>query len=498
MRGLFRFLGLVAAAPFVWTAAFGQYDEHLHVPAIGFSELGLPLATARVNALATDGANRIWVATPEGVSALAPAPGADPERPESLFRRATFFPFREKDGLLADPVSDVAFAALGNDEHFFLGFASGLQYGRVLSTVGLSLPQNSVLLQGDSGAEHVNALAAGRTGPVWVATNSGLREWELQGASPGETPDSPYLEGSSVAAVAVRPDDPATAAAAVGDRVYLVVSGETPLALTSPGGVSGVKDLAYDGGSNLWVLGHTNTRVVVWRYAADDLGGGGPGEEEVDPRSAVPAGPWPLPEGVKEAGSLALDDVQGTVWVAAGSDGAWFAARQDGGLSEWQQVSDGTQNVPAPDRVVHRVFADPAGNVWFGTDQGVEGLVARFLSIDNTRYLGYGTTARITVLDVAAAGSGSVQVEVNGQVRAIPETGHPGVFSGVLRFSEDDGPDAIQIASTAEDTPVTFRYAYDPDNPERALTATATWAHIEDFEDDLWIGGPCFVDTLVR
>ncbi len=490
MRGLFRFAAPAAAATFLWTAALAQYGGHIHVPEIGFSKLALPLTTSRVNALAGDGANRIWVATPEGVSALAAATGADPEQPDSLFERATFFPFRQDDGLLADNVSAVTFAVMGNEEHFFLGFPTGLQYGRVLSTTGLSLPADSALFQGETSAERVNDLAAG-SGVVWVATGGGLREWGLGSQSPQESTSSPYAEGRPVVAVAGLPDTPKVAAYATQTGVYLVESGGTPVALELPAGVQEIVDLIFDDNGNLWALGETNTQVVVWRYNTAAL---------EEPQEAVPDFSSFLPDGVDpgDAQNLAVDPVQGAVWVAAGAQGAWFATTGGGGLSDWMQPTAGGQAVPPPSREVWCVFADPAGNVWFGTDRGVEALVARFLSIDSTRYLGYGTTVRVTVLDVAAAGSGAIEVEVNGASKEIPETENPGVFARTLRFSETGGPDAIQVASTSEDTPITFRYAYDPDHADRVLTATATWAHIEDFEDDFWIGGPCFIDTLVR
>ncbi len=491
MRGLFRFFALVAAVPLAGAVALAQYEDHLYVPEIRFTELALPLSTERVNALASDGANRIWVATPEGVSALAAAPGADPERPESLFERATFFPFRQDDGLLSDTVSAVAFAVLRNDEHFFLGFPTGLQYGRVLSTTGLSLPADTALLRGETSAERVNDLASAGSGVVWAATDGGLREWDLGGQSPLETTPSPYMEGHAVRAVAARPDAPEGAACATESRVYLVESGGTPVDLDLPAGVEEIVDLSFDDNGNLWVLGETNNQVRVWRYDAGAL---------EEPQAATPALASSLPDEIDpgEAKNLSVDPVQEAVWVAAGGEGAWFATVDDTGLSDWTQATAQGQVVPPAARTVWRVFADPAGNVWFGTDEGVEALVARFLSLDSTRYLGFGTTARITVLDVAAAGRGAIQVEVNGEPKEIPETDNPGVFSQTLRFSETGGPDAIRVASTPEDTPVTFRYAYDPERADRVLTATVTWAHIEDFEDDFWIGGPCFLDTLVR
>ena len=497
MSGFPRIFALVAAALFACSAAFAEYQDHVRVRKT-FSEMDLLSDAGRVNALASDGANRIWVATPNGVSALAAATGADPERPDSLFDRAKFFPLRQDDGLLSDTVYAVGFAALGNDEHFFLGFDKGLQYGRVLSTVGLSLPPGSRLLEGDTSAHQVNDLAAG-SGTLWVATNAGLREWDLGGQGPQESTSSPYSEDSAVRAVAVAPGNPDVAVYATQARVYLVESGGTPQDLDVPGGVTGIVDLAFDAESNLWVLGETATAVTVWRYAANAvLGQAGPGEEEPPPRS--PEGPWPLPDQVQaeDARGLAWDPVQGAVWIAAGERGAWFATWGGEALSAWDRVRDDTGSpIPAANRTVYTVYADPAGNVWFGTDKGVEALVARFLSLDNTRYLGFGTPARVIVLDVARSGEEAVTITINGSERELKSSA-PGVFTGSFVFSEEDAPGTAPVQSTPVDTVVEFRYAYDPDDPGRVLTATATWAHIEDFEDDLWIGGPCFVEALIR
>ncbi|GAB4258871.1 hypothetical protein [Deferrisoma sp.] len=480
---------LFAALMIPPAGARAQYDLHLHVPERSFSTLGLPLATAGVNGFAADGANRMWVATPSGITALAPAAGADPAQPATLFGRATFFPFRQTDGLLSDTATAVAFAQIGNDEYFFAGFTMGLQYGRVLSTSGLSLPQDATLFQGQDDAQRVNDLASAGTQRVWVATNAGLREWDVSGQAPQETADSPYSDGDAVSAVAVPPGSPTTAAYLAGGQVRLVDSGGTPTALQLPGGISALVDLAFDGDGNLWILGETNNQVLVWSYGAASL---------VDPPTATPGVTSALPDSVDpgESRALAFDAVEGAVWVAAGGEGAWFALWDGAVLSDWEQAADGNGTpVPSLTKTTLEVFADPAGNIWFGTDKGVEALVARFLSIDNTRYLGFGTTARVIVLDVAAAGSGAIQVQVNGEDKEVPETENPGVFSRTLRFSETAGPDAIQVSSTAEDTPIEFRYEYDAN---RALVARASWANIEDFQDDLWIGGPCFLEVLGR
>lgn len=486
-----QILFLFAALVIPPASARAQYDLHLHVPERSFSTLGLPLATGRVNGLATDGANRVWVATPNGISALAPAAGANPAQPGTLFGRATFFPFRQTDGLLSDTATAVTFAQIGNDEYFFAGFTTGLQYGRVLSTSGLSLPQDATLFQGQDDAQHVNDLASAGTDRVWVATNDGLREWDVSGQAPQETTDSPYSDGDVVSAVAVPLGSPTTAAFLAGGQVRLVDSGGTPTALQLPGGILALVDLGFDDAGDLWVLGETNTQVRVWRYAAGAL---------ATPSSATPeVFSLPSPVDPGDVRALAFDTVEGAVWVAAGGEGAWFALWDGAVLSDWEQAVDGNGNpVPSLTKTTLEVFADPAGNIWFGTDKGVEALVARFLSIDNTRYLGFGTTTRVIVLDVAAAGSGGIEITVNGEPREVPESENPGVFSRTLRFSETAGPDAIQVSSTAEDTPIEFRYQYDPADANRALVARASWANIEDFEDDLWIGGPCFLGVLGR
>ena len=493
----FRTLALAAALTLGLAGApSARYENHVAVPTRSFPFLGLPSATGAVNALRADGTGRVWVATPSGVSALAPAIGADPGAPETLLRRAPFFPFRQADGLIADDVSAVTFARTGGEDHFFLGFADphagGLQYGRVISSSGLSLPLDSRLMEGETDREQVNDLASAGSERVWVATGDGLLEWDVSGEAPAASPEDAYSEGEAVVAVAVASGRPDTAAYATGTDLYLVSSGGTPASPGLPERVRRIVDLAFDAEGNLWALGETNTGVVVWAYRAGDLA--------ESPGSAVPAladEALPLDPGTPTG--IAVDDVKAAVWVVADQAALPESAYHQGFSPETLELSGGWQARDTEGQALTAVYADPAGNIWIGSDGGVEALILRILSVDNSRYVGFGTPATVTVIDVENAGAGQVEVRINGTPHEVPEVeGTPGVFTRSFVFSEEGGEGAIQVTSSAADVPITFEYHYDPEDDRRVLTATASWANVKPFEDDLWIGGPCFVRTLLR
>ncbi len=473
-----------------------QYENHVVVPTRSFAFMGLPSATGAVNALRADATGRVWVATPSGVSALAPAVGADPGAPETLLRRAPFFPFRQTDGLIADHVSAVTFAQTGGEDHFFLGFADphagGLQYGRVISSSGLSLPLDSRLLEGETDREQVMDLASSGTERVWVATGDGLLEWDVSGEAPAASPENTYSEGEAVVAVAVATGRPGTAAYATDSDLYLVSSGGTPATPGLPERVRRIVDLEFDADGNLWALGETNTGVIVWAYRAADLA--------ESPGSAVPAladETLPLDPGTPTG--IAVDNVKAAVWVVADQTTLAESAFHQSFSPETLELSGGWQARATEGRALTAVYADPAGNIWIGSDEGVEALILRILSVDNSRYVGFGTPAVVTVIDVENAGAGQVEVRINGTPHDVPEVeGTPGVFTRSFVFSEEGGEDAIQVTSSASDVPITFEYPYDPEDDRRVLTATASWANVKPFEDDLWIGGPCFVRTLLR
>ncbi|GAB4262469.1 MAG: hypothetical protein Kow0092_12830 [Deferrisomatales bacterium] len=458
------------------------YDGHVPVPTRSFAVLGLPSATGGVADLASDATGRLWVATPQGVSALVPAVGADPAQPDTLLERAPFFPFDSQDGLLEDAVSAVAFAEVGGEEHFFLGFPSGLQYGRVISTSGLSLPSDTRLSEG---APPVRALASTGATSVWAATGAGVERWDLSGSVPtlNDTQDV-FSEDEPAGAVAVFPADPTSAAYTTpGAELWVATRGAAPVAVSVPSGVEEVLDLAFDLQGDLWVLGEgaAPTNVKVWKYGAAAL---------ASPGTAAPAAVFDFGEltGSDRARALAVDDTQGAVWIATSQGAyfqAWDAGRELGG--SWERLATESDDVRA-------VYVDPAGNVWLGTDQGVEALLLRLLSVDSSKYIGFGAQARVTVIDVASQGAGSVEVEINGVAEPVAETSAPGVFEAAFGFSEAAGAGVIQVSSTAADTPLEFVY----DFGTGSIAVRASWSNEQPFEDDLWIGNLCFIGALDR
>ncbi len=481
-------------------AAPPPYDQHIEIPRWSFSALALPPATGRVNALASDQINRVWAATPEGLTALQSAPGGSVADPASLLRRSPFFPLDATDGLVSSNTTGVAFAPVGGDEQFFAGFRlpPGFQYGRVLGTSGLSLPNDSDLYASE-GAEPVAVedLSSAGADRVWTATGGGLWEWNTEGEGPvlEEIHTIPLYPDALVFRVAVPPDDPLSAAFATAgtgaggrDELWTVTSGDPAVTgpLSLPAGLNTIRDLAFDADGRLWVLGgnvsgSTLTNATVWKY--DDLA------------ASPDAYPFSGPGSTYALRAIAVDDELGVVWVAT-SSGAWFQEKDaTGGLpGSW---TDG--ELPTADRNVYAVYADPAGNLWFGTDQGVNGLLARLLSLDNSKYIGYGTAMSVQVVDLAAAGAGSIQVEVQGTPRDVPETS-PGVFARSFRFAEDAGGDdgLVEVSSSATSVEIAAEYGYDPADATKKLSAIASWSNEQPFEDDFWLGGPCFFDLLAR
>lgn len=65
------------------------------------------------------------------------------------------------------------------------------------------------------------------------------------------------------------------------------------------------------------------------------------------------------------------------------------------------------------------------------------------------------------------------------------------------RFGVTFALSSVGTVPGAEGTDVQVEYVFfDANQVERFLTASATWANIAKFEDDLFINGPCFLQTL--
>jgi hypothetical protein len=95
-----------------------------------------------------------------------------------------------------------------------------------------------------------------------------------------------------------------------------------------------------------------------------------------------------------------------------------------------------------------------------------------------------------------------VEATVGGETKPLTATedGDTGQFTFRFTISlSTDSDDTFLVGSTAEAVPIVVVYPFiDADGNEQTLVATASWANIVDFQDDLFINGPCFLDTLSR
>jgi len=83
------------------------------------------------------------------------------------------------------------------------------------------------------------------------------------------------------------------------------------------------------------------------------------------------------------------------------------------------------------------------------------------------------------------------------------EQGDSGRFTLQFQISPSAGTDKGEgslflASSTADDVKVEATYTFtDANAVERELSASATWANIVKFNDDLWVGGGlCFLGSL--
>jgi hypothetical protein len=456
---------------------------------LSFSELGLGTIPSRVGALASDRTNQVWVGTDQGVSGV---------QGDS---RAPFFPFRANDGLLANDVRAVTFGQLGTDENFFLGFSSGIQYGRLLSTSGLSLVGSLLAGVAQDGRNLVNDLASDGAQRVWAATAGGLVEWDISGQTP--TLGTTFLASAApFLRVAVAPWEGDRAAVACAGRELFLVRTTSPSAPASFFTANAaVADLTFDPAGNLWALS-AGRDVVRFNAAFDPTSGQGSFPTRSD--FAIDVSP------LRAMLALAVDPFTGTVWV--GTDlGAYFqtplggtlASRVCGGGDEpgagcW--ALDTTPNFTQADRV-DRIHADPSGNTWFGTNRGLRGRIVRLLSLNSSTYLGGGAQAVVSLEDLPGfagnAETDTATVEVNvGTASTILEAleeGDSGRFTFSVRLAD------VADVPGSDGVDVIVEYAFlDPDQLERTLVARGRWANIVSFEDDLWIGGLCFLEALRR
>ncbi len=468
--GLLMTVALLVSAP---PAARAQ-----RILDLTFSTLGLGGVATRVNEIAADQTNRVWVATDGGVSAII----GDQRDPNFSVRAPT---------LLSNLVLAVTFGNVAGEENFFLGYPEGMQHGRVTSTTGFQI--RGTLLTGDPDLDFVNELASDGATTVWAATRGGLVAWDL---TTGQTPtfdDPAFLPGSLVSHVAVAPWGDAVCS--VGQELFVVQRGgpRSPVRFALLGG--SIRSLAFDQAGNLWLTTESNPQAVV-RF---DVNGTADGLVNT---------PVPFQFGIsnRSPADIAVDLFTDEVWVTTVQSNALTTSRE----GPYSQLPDGLLNL-APDgwnldTQLQRdptfvVYTDPSGNVWTGTDQGVRARIVRLLTLDQSTYLGEGAVATAVLEDLPEFGDNGVPGEtatvsatVGGASQDLQATeeGDTGRFTftfGLATVGSVPGPDGVAVS---------VEYAFvDAQGIDRALTALARWANIVDFKDEV-ILGVCFLEALGR
>ena len=479
-----------------------------------FAQMSLN-TSSRVNAIASDQTNRVWVATTSGVAALlgdTVAPG---------------FPLNTNDfddvtGGDAN-VLGVAFGLLSDGENFFLGFSNSVVYGRVISDRGVSFAPTVLGLK-----DPFRDLASDDTTALWVATNGGLFAYELGGAVPEEQ-STVFRSGEAIYPIAVStwvsvqlqgttPDPAVVFFSEATERLYLARFGDSTSKNLANSGLSSVVGMDFEADTaanpldgDLWIAGDRGGQRVVVRYPGEALKGPVPGDAQ--PVSFTVSA-LRAQIGIRD---LAVDKVTGAVWLAT-SEGAYSQLPVDGTLADRDCTGNtdpacvGWRAAPlVPAERVDVAFGDPSGNLWFGTENGLSGILVRLLTLSSARYIGTGTQATATLDDLpsfanngVAGESALLDVTVGSSKKTLTgtEEGDTGQFVVTFGFSTSAvPPDApiFQVSGTSGEggVPIQATYTYlGPEGEERFLTAVASWADEKPFEDDAFIGGPCFIRNL--
>ncbi|MBI5015801.1 MAG: hypothetical protein HZB55_09970 [Deltaproteobacteria bacterium] len=493
---------------FSWTNVVPSqaYADYLR-NSLSFSELKLGLAN-RVNSLRADGVNRVWATTDKGVAAI------------QVDALARFFPLTKvSDGLTGDDVAAAAFGRLDKKPNFFLGYgtqgASGIQYGRVLSETGLQPKPPNVLIRSESGdpvgLNVINELASkGAKGDtLWAATQGGLVPRTLGGLVPVD--EDLLLKGSVVSHVAADPwsSGPAFTVYASGGDLFVLPSKAPESSFDSLGTNYSVVGLAFDANRTLWVAARRGSdSYELYRYPYT-------GNPDHPYDRLHRRGPYRLGDSLRLIRSIAVDPLSaaGTVvWV--GTDRGAFYQVVDPATGDL--VSDGwlAADTSVSDTDV-KVYVDPSGNLWFGSSFGVRSLVSRLLTMSSDRFVGYGTRAVIDLVDINPNAPGPPPdappdtltvfiVKEDGQVSSaeleLTATRQPGsnTYRAEFTFAATTVPgQALGVTSSAQDVVYEVVYPFGPSRRE-VPRPSFSWANIVPFEDDLWIGGPCFLNALGR
>ena len=473
-----------------------------------------PLLDGPVVDVESDATNRVWAVTPDAASAalgsvrapLFPIDVTDTSLPVAAqFRSVTF----------AVPTGNAA-----DGEHFYLGSDNGIAWGRLAATVDhRGALRFNTSAQSPEPEDVVNELASDGSDWLWAATNGGLVLWDLRASAP--TLEDVYLDSAG--------DGPIDHVAAAPWGEAAAVDGERLLLVDALGNATLVRDLgsaaflgiAFDAIGNLWAV--TDSTVgghpLILKFESD----GAPGvaatvltgvfrELPLNPfvgtGSGAPAGFLPT--------DIAVDPFTGRVWVTTESSNQGpmnTAYYQDPDASGDLETDPAVNNWGVVTSTFDQhtvVHADASGNAWFGmagssaSSEALNGYVVRLLTLDKSRYLG-DVTGVATLVDLTLAGDGTapVTLAIGGDSRDFnpSETGaDSGTFVQTFHIvpsgTAGGSGSEFQVSSSAADVPVEARYEFtDASDVDRELTATASWANIVKFEDDLWIGS-CFLRSL--
>jgi hypothetical protein len=548
----------VIIAP-VARAALGDYGEPKfakNVFAQLNADLRLPVVTSNVTKFAADKANNVWLSTEGGGLAALRIEGDTLTRFSTAFPiNKSAYP---EDYLLSNSTSAIVFGKFKTDEFFFFssddpGGNAGLQWGRYTDRVDL---RPLIELDGETNVE-VHDLATDGTKRVWVASEKGVFEVDLTtGETPQPTAASPYTapspETERVAGVV-----DATSITGVSSAIFYTwpdgrtLDGGKWLFYIDPAQGRDAQVIGKPFSNALIgairVVG--NELYVVQRNAdtTDDA------RKRTIVKYTYSGGEWTrnfvadfFPDlGVYNDSGFNINDIDvsptdGVVWLATTGfaffqvpDAGVFDQRvcypgnwedpsddyySDSGAADCTTVGSGWRHIfkrsSAIEGVSNETFqnygsllVDRGENAWLGSDYGVRGFISRFLSLNATRFIGLGKTAIVSLDDVDPGAGGYIKITVaskSAKVNAVfDENGRMVPIYFGFTFSEVDpsvsptpNPLLFPVTSTADGVPVTVEYYRSAADTVATLTAAATWAQIIAFEDDAFIGGPCFLKTI--
>ena len=452
---------------------------------------------------------------------------------------------------------------MGGQEHFFLGSSTdpvGVQGGRL--TVGVDFVGNR-LFTGIN--DRVNALATNGSDKVWVGADSGLHLVDISGTAPQEESPTPSVSGpirhladvsgafGGAPAVAYARSDTTSDDLRIHTGTALVT---LPLYQDVALATERVDALFFQatgaGSPCLWAVeDDTGTSGRRWLVRYDNLDTA----PVIGLAAAIDRACFDDTNPLDSCNptDLAINSVTGEFWIATTKDALFQILDPAADPSRWSRVCDegpswsdpaddvylgdpcnaantGWRPVPKElgepvlnntEQNCGAVFADPAGNVWLGSDFGLRALVVRYLTLNGTRFIGIDKRALVTledgeaeaVLDLPndpgddpALPDLPITVQVGATVATfyvLPDIN--GVYQLAFGFTTAAENDPVAdplhrfpVTPSVEGEEILVLYEFlDAQGGTRTLEALATWAEIVPFEDDLWIGGPCFLDLLL-